>query len=257
MDFETQCIICLDLGYNQGVMPEFKRSRLERKKDEQITKKTVFLGFITLLVFLLIVIFGLPLLIQFSIFLGNTKSKNITDKENVVPPLAPRLVVPYEATSSSEINIEGFAESGSVVKLLKDDEAFGETDVLEDGKFLFENIELKEGENFFSAIASKEDSGSSDLSKTITVVLDLSPPELTMTNPSEESLVVDFADYDIVGKSEAGVNATVNGKVAVVDFEGNFKLKIQLNPGKNDIEIVVKDAALNETRKKISITYDI
>ena len=48
-------------------MPEFKRSRLERKKDEQITKKTVFMGFLTVVVFILIVVFGLPLLIKFQL----------------------------------------------------------------------------------------------------------------------------------------------------------------------------------------------
>lgn len=238
-------------------MPEFKRSRLERKKDEQITKKTVFMGFLTVIVFVLIIVFGLPLLIKFSILLGNTKSQKDTTSENVVPPLAPRLIVPFEATSSSRIKIDGFAETGSVVELLKNDQSIGKTDVTTDGNFSFENIELNEGENSFSARATKEIGGSSEVSKVVSVVFDTAPPELTMSNPSEDSLTVDSADFDIIGKSEKGVNVTVNGKVAIVDSDGNFKLKIQLNSGKNDIEIVVKDTALNETRKTISITYDI
>jgi hypothetical protein len=43
----------------------------------------------------------------------------------------------------------------------------------------------------------------------------------------------------------------------MIDDFGKFKIKLQLNTGKNDIEVVVKDNAGNETRKKISITYDI
>ena len=78
-----------------------------------------------------------------------------------------------------------------------------------------------------------------------------------MNNPSEDSLIVDSADFDIIGKSEKGVSVLVNNRVAMVDNEGVFKIKMQLNAGKNEIEKIVKDTALNETRKKISITYDI
>ena len=238
-------------------MPEFKRSRLERKKEEQITKKTVTLGFLTILFFALIVIFGLPLLINFSIFLGNTKSKKETNVENVLPPLAPRLVLPFEATSSSKIKISGFAESGSVVELLKNDEAIGKVEVSQSGDFAFENVELSEGDNNFSAIAMKDKGGSSEVSKEMIVVFDNKAPILTLSNPSEDSLTVDSPDFDIVGKSERGVSVTVNSRLAIVDDEGNFKIKMQLNAGKNDIEIVVKDEALNEAKKKVTITYDI
>ena len=238
-------------------MTDFKRSRLERKKEEQITKKTFFLGFLTVLFFILIIVFGLPFLINFSIFLGNTKSKKEVVNENILPPLAPRLVIPFEATNSSKIKISGFAEIGSAVELLKNDESVGRIDVSENGDFLFENIDLVEGENNFSAVVIKDKSGSSEVSKEITVIFDNKAPELTMTNPAEESLTVDYADFDIVGKSEKGVSVLINSRVATVDNDGNFKLKVQLNAGKNDIEIIVKDEALNETRKKISITYDI
>jgi hypothetical protein len=128
--------------------------------------------------------------------------------------------------------------------------------VASDGTFSF-GVDLSDGKNDFSAKANKEGSGSSDNSKAISVLFDTILPELTMTNPSETSLTVDSADFDITGKTEKGASVLINGKVAVVDSEGNFKLKVQLNSGKNDIEIVVKDEALNETRKTISITYDI
>jgi Glucodextranase, domain B len=238
-------------------MTEFKRSRLARKKEEQITKKTIFLGFLTVLIFILVIVFGLPFLINFSIFLGNSKSKKEVINENILPPLAPRLVVPFEATNSSKIIIDGFAESGSVVELLKNNESVGNIEVTDEGDFSFKGVELSEGENNFSAVTIKEDSGSSEESKELVVVFDNKSPELNMTNPSEDSLVVDSPDFDILGESEKGVSVLVNNRVAMVDSDGDFKIKIQLSAGKNDIEIVVKDAALNETKKKISITYDI
>ncbi|MFA7676448.1 MAG: hypothetical protein WCY28_03535 [Candidatus Shapirobacteria bacterium] len=238
-------------------MADFKRSRLERKKEEQITKKTIFLGFLTVLIFGLIIIFGLPFLINFSIFLGNSKNKKEVINENILPPMAPRLIIPFEATSSSKIKINGFAEAGSVVELLKNEESVGKVDTNESGDFSFEQIELSEGENSFSAVAIKDENESSENSSEIVVILDNKQPELILTNPKEDNLKVDSADFDIIGKSEKGVSVSVNGRIAVVDNDGNFKIKMQLNAGKNDIEVVVKDSALNETRKKISITYDI
>jgi bacillopeptidase F len=236
-------------------MPDFKRSRLERKKEEQITKKTIWLGFLTISIFILIIVFGLPLLIRFSVLLGNTKSNKDTTGDNVLPPLAPRLVVPFEATNSSKIKISGFAESGSVVELLKNEESVGKADVTQEGDFSFDNVDLSEGDNSFSAVAIKDKNGSSEASKPIVVIFDNKVPELTVSNPKEDTLTVDSTDFDIIGKSEPGVSVLVNGKVAVVDNSGNFKLKMQLNSGKNDIEIVVRDEALNETRKTVSITY--
>lgn len=238
-------------------MAEFKRSRLERKSDEQITKKTVILGIFTILLFIGVVVFGLPLLVRFSIFLGNAKSqKDSLTKENVLPPLPPRLVLPFEATNSSKINVSGFAEANVDVELTKNNMSVGKTKVSETGDFVFKVIELTDGDNVFSATAMTDEGGSSESSKSETVTYDTTTPSLEMTNPSEESLSVDVADFDIVGKSEKGVSVMVNNRVAMVDDQGNFKIKLQLNGGKNDIVVLVRDAAGNETKKNITITYN-
>lgn len=238
-------------------MPEFKRSRLERKNEEQITRKTILMGFLTILFFVLIVVFGLPFLVRFSVFLGEAKNKREGEvTEKVLPPRPPRLVVPFEATNSATIAIAGVAEPNVTVELLKNDVSVGKTEVPEDGEFTFEDIQLEEGENLFTSVAMTEKGGSSDVSQPVTVVYDHVEPELTMINPSEDSITVDYADFDIVGKTEKGASVTVNGHLARVSDEGQFKLKLQLSSGKNDIEIVVRDGARNETKKSISIKYD-
>jgi len=238
-------------------MAEFKRSRIERKNEEQITKKTIFLGILTILVFISVLIFGLPLLIKFSVFLGESKSKKDTQTENIVPPLAPRFTVPFDATNSATLNINGFAEPKTTVELFKNDVSLNKIEVSDSGDFSFENVALDEGGNDFSAVAIKGDSTSSEKSKILIISYDKTNPELTLTNPSETSLTVDSADFDVVGKTEAGVSVSINGRIASVDDNGNFKLKIQLNSGNNDIEIIVTDAAGNKTTKKIAIKYDI
>jgi bacillopeptidase F len=237
-------------------MAEFKRSRLARRNEETVTKKTVFMGFLTILVIILVILFGLPLLVKFSVFLGNTK-KNDNLEEKAVPPLAPRLVLPYEATNSATISINGFSESGVEVELYKNEISIGKTQVTENGDFVFKDISLEEGDNSFSAIANSKNAGSSDGSVPMVISYDNKIPELKLTNPTEKELTVDYADFDIVGETEKGANVTINGKLAVVDDTGKFKLKIQLNMGKNELEVVARDIAGNESKSKITITYSL
>lgn len=239
-------------------MAEFVRSRLERKSEDQVTKRTVILGILTLVFFFSVLVFGLPFLIKFSIFLGEARNKKGDGVvESVLPPLAPRLMLPFEATNSSGIVINGIAEPGLVVELLKNDVSVEKTNSQTTGEFKFENVSLNTGENKFEAVAISDKGGSSELSKSLVVVFDNESPEIQMINPSEEKLTTDYSDFDVVGKSEKGVSVLVNNHVAMVDDEGKFKIKIQLASGKNEVEIVVKDLAGNEIKKKIEITYDI
>lgn len=239
-------------------MAEFRRSRLKKTRDDSITRKTVFLGVLTVFLFVAIVVFGLPLLVRFSVFLGNAKNRNEEEnKVQVLPPMAPRLILPYEATSSARISVRGLAEPGVMVELLKNDVAVEKLEVSEEGEFSFDGIDLSDGENEFCAIAMTENGGSSDLSKGLIVVFDNESPDLMMQNPSEDKLTVDYDDFDIVGRAEPEASVLVNGRVAMVDDEGGFKIKMQLQAGENEIEVIVRDMAGNETRKKVKITYDI
>lgn len=240
-------------------MAEFiRRSRKERIQEEQVTKQTVVLGVVTILVIGLIMIFGLPVLIRFSIFLGDLKSRQEkVVEEKVIPPPPPRLAISYEATNSATIVINGASEPGLVVELLKDDVNFDKVSATDTGEFLFENVNLDKGENIFTAITVSEKGAKSDPSKSISVVYDDTAPSLNMTNPSETELKVEYADFDLVGITEKGASVMINNRVAMVDDDGNFKMKMQLSPGKNDFEVKVRDLAGNETKRNIAITYDI
>lgn len=97
-------------------MKQFFRSNRKETKEDRADMKTVFLGLITIVLLVGLVIFGLPLLIKFSIFLGDIRKKTSeSDTEIKIAPLPPRLVVPFEATNSALIKIKGVAEEGVVV----------------------------------------------------------------------------------------------------------------------------------------------
>ena len=239
-------------------MAEFKRSRLTRKTNDQMTKKTIFLGLITIVSGILVLLFGLPLLIKFSIFLGEGKNKkNTVNEEKVMPPLAPRIIRDFEATNSATVKIKGFAEAKVTVELFKNDISIGTTEVSENGDFVFDKIILDLGDNYFSAIASTEKSGSGDGSETMNILYDTQAPSLTLTNPSEESLTVDYTDFDIVGITDKGSSVLINDRIVKVDDQGGFKEKWQLTTGKNDLVVIARDVAGNETKKSISITYSL
>jgi len=237
-------------------MAEFRRSRLIRKNNDQITKKTVFLGILTVVLAAGVLIFGLPLLIKFSIFLGQGKSSKVAN-EKVLPPLAPRLVLPFEATNSATVDVPGFAEAKVTVELFKNDVSVGKTQVTDNGDFTFGGINLDEGDNNFNAIASTDKNGTGEKSTPVDLVYDKTPPSLNLTNPSEDSLSVDSADFDIAGTTDKGSSVTINGHVAMVDDNGNFKLKWQLNTGENDLELIAQDVAGNQTKKTVKITYSL
>ncbi len=243
-------------------MPEFKSKKLTQIKtrpdgSDVLAKRTIFLGMATLLIFVLVLVVGLPLLIRFSVFLGeNRKNQNIKEVQ-ALPPTPPRIVMPFEATSSATINIAGFAEKGGNVELYKDGKLFLTKKVDAQGDFLFSQVELNSGPNTFWTVAFLKESAKSEPSKKVVIIRDETAPSLTMINPSEDKLTVDVADFDVIGKTEPGVSVSLNNYVASVNDKGEFKLKLQLSPGKNEYEVKAKDLAGNITTKKITITYDI
>jgi len=227
---------------------------LEKRKDNG---KTFLLGFIVVVLLVLVVLFGFSFLVRFTAFLGERKeASSDVIEDSGLPPLAPRIFIPFEATNSAALSVSGTAESGTLIELEKDDILLDTINVDDDGGFVFDNILLNLGDNVFSAVAVAADGKRSEVSKEIVVIFDNEVPRLDMLNPTEESLTVEYEDFDVVGKVDTDVSVTVNGRIGLIDSEGNFKVKIQLQPGKNNIEVKARDLAGNETKKIIEIIYD-
>lgn len=232
-----------------------KRSRLDRQAEEEITKKTIILGAVTVLFFGLIVIFGLPLLVKLSELLANNRVKESEAK--ILPPLPPRLVSTFEATNSAKFDIFGVGEPKVNIELFKDEVSLGKEKADDKGGFSFDKITLDKGVNVFTAQAITDKEIKSEISKSLSIVYDDLAPLLTISSPEGDKVSVDKADFEIVGKTDKGASVTVNGRVAVVDGEGNFRQKVQLNMGKNSLEVVSQSLAGNISRKTVEITYDI
>ncbi len=239
-------------------MPEFKKKVFlnNRTEIDDLTKKTIVFGIATFSLFILLFIFGLPLLIKFSVFLGEGRKNAEVKKQIVLPPQPPRLLLPFESTPSSQITLKGFAEPNVLIDLYLDGQKISSKNSDTAGEFFFSNVPIKIGSNVFTALASLNNDLKSELSPEELVIRDETPPELTISNPDKDSLSVDYSDFDIIGKTDKKAYVTINNYVATVNDLGEFKMKMQLQLGKNEYTIKSRDEAGNQTSKRITITYE-
>src|SRR2546423_2383381 len=112
-------------------------------------------------------------------------------------------------------------------------------------------LALKEGANSIGValIADRDVVAASSYS----VVLDRTPPTMTLTQPTAGS-TVDSKSIVVAGTTEPGSTITVNGRIVVITPEGAFLDSFSANPGSVPIAVVSRDRAGNETTQKLTVT---
>ena len=75
---------------------------------------------------------------------------------------------------------------------------------------------------------------------------------LTISQPSDGA-VLNGDTVIVEGKTISGGIASVNGEVAKVDNEGNFRVIVSLDEGVNFVEIVVSDSEGNEESELLTV----
>lgn len=88
---------------------------------------------------------------------------------------------------------------------------------------------------------------------TYSVVLDRTPPTMTVTQPATGS-TVDAKNIVVIGTTEPGSTITVNGRIVVITPEGGFTDSFPATPGSVPITVVARDRAGNETTQKLTVT---
>lgn len=233
------------------------KSRLQRKREKDSLRQAFkYLLLVFGLLFLLIK-YGLPGLIKMATFLGDiNSSKQPIEKQESSPILAPRLNPLPLATTSAEINISGFSQSGSTVKLFLRGINIEETITDANGEFSFKSVHLKDGENEIYTEANDNQGKESGPSTTYTVTLDSEAPKLEIGQPQDDQRFFDKDSPIIVsGNTEAGTDLTINNRFVLVKDDGTFTTTQSLSPGDNQIEVVVHDDAGNETKKSLKVNY--
>jgi hypothetical protein len=232
-----------------------RTSRLEKlaKKEERATiKRIIYLSGLSLILAIFLFTLGVPLLGKFADFANTIFQKNETstssDKSVTQPPIVDLLPA---ATNSAHLAVSGFADEAKTVEAFVDSQKVGETQV-KTGKFAFDDLVLKKGENKISVKAISQDGKESDFSKIQTVILDQEEPKLEVETPGEGQSFSGDNRIKVLGKTDQNAQVFANGFLALVDSEGKFEVFVPVVEGENTIEIKAQDAAGNtkvETRK--------
>lgn len=230
------------------------RSRLS-KRMEQKTKKNLFLSVLGIVLIIFLVFkFGIPLLVNLSLFLSGSSNKEETKIQNS-SFIAPPVLDSYpEATASANIIISGIASKKQTVNLYINDSLIDTTKAGDDGRFLFKKT-ITPGENIIKAKAVMNEK-ESDFSNTIIIAFKGAPPSLNISSPTDgQSFSKDQNVIDVKGITDADVKITINGFWAITDGSGNFSYKLPLQNGENKINVTAVDLAGNKTEKEIKVTY--
>ncbi len=232
-----------------------KRTRLSRRLERK-TKKTFFLMAITIIAVLIAFFkFGIPLLINVSLFIsGIGKSNEIVKNEQknyIAPPTINPLI---SATNSAEIKITGNAFKDQNISLYVNNRFIESNKTNEKGEFSFEYV-LEKGENEIK-IRAKQGNDQSDFSPSQTVNYINNQPTLDINTPTDgQNFSKDNKTVEVTGKTDPDVIVTVNDFIAILDENNNFKHILTLRDGDNEIIVSATDPAGNKIQKTVKVKY--
>lgn len=230
-------------------------SRLRRYEDRIFKKRLLWAlgGSIGLIIF--IFIFGLKLLVSFSLLVDNLRGASPKEQQSQSLILPPILNPLPEATNSATVAITGKTDPGMKIVLYIDEEESTTLPVESDGTFVLTK-KLTEGEHTVSAKAKNDKDQVSDLSNVLTVTIKRSKPELTITNPQDNARIVGENNTLMVkGKTSSDNTVTVNDRLAVVSNDGSFSYTYSLSEGDNMLHILATDPAGNEETVDRRVIY--
>lgn len=178
-------------------------------------------------------------------------TQSASGNTNLAPPV---LNIPYEATNSAQVDISGYSTSGSKVEIYIDDEMKATVDVSEDGSFKATSIGLNLGTNNIYGKTLDLEGKNSLPSKTIRLIYDDDKPSLDISEPTDGTTTKD-RKIKVSGKTEPGVQVTINGNQIIINSDGNFSNELSLNDGENTLSIKATDNASNFTEVTRKVIY--
>ncbi|MBI2040306.1 hypothetical protein HYT18_04475 [Candidatus Microgenomates bacterium] len=167
-----------------------------------------------------------------------------SENASLAPPV---FNIPYEATNSPQINIQGYASPNILVRLYLDEGSTKEVNAQSDGSFLIENVELALGTNNIWGKTVDEKGKESLSSKTIKIIFDNEKPLLEVTEPEDGKQISGERRLKLTGKTEAEAKVFINDSRVIVDKDGNFSTDQSLNDGENIFTIKAIDQASNSS----------
>ena len=219
------------------------------------SRRLLAYGAIVGVVVIVAAIWGLTLLSNLSVFWDSLRGSGAVAAQSeshiVGSPTIYSLPI---YTNKPKISVSGSGQSGAVVTLYLNGQKVADQIVGNDGQFVFNDADLKEGLNSFTAKQAIDTSESPE-SSTENIQLDLTPPKLTVDKPADGSS--SSAQYVYVsGKAEVGSYVMINDHQAVVAQDGTYNGVAQLQSGDNKITITATDGAGNKSTITRAVSFN-
>lgn len=234
-----------------------KPNRTFQHSEEVLYKRLKFalIGLIAIPIAVVVafVMFGPLIGSIFGIFSVN---RNYTGAEDTIAPPPPIFNNPPNAVNSQNINIDGYAEEGTTIKLFVNGPELSSTIATTDGTFTFENIELIKGRNTIFAKSYDTSNNESPKSITLNIQVDTEDPELEILEPKDEDIIRNLNKrVNIKGTVNEKATVKVNEKLAILRPDLSFEFPLGVTPGEVEIVIEAIDEAGNSTKEEFKITY--
>ena len=236
-------------------MPRSRLARLAKKEEKATIKRIVYLSALSIILAVFLFTLGVPLLGKFADALDVVfKNKNDGTSADKTALQSPTLEDLPQATNSARLPVSGFSQDGVKVAVFLGEDKAGEAGI-ENGKFQYDGVSLKNGENKISAKAVSAQDKEGPASDVKVVILDTEPPKLEVNSPSEGQAFSGDNRVKVSGKTDRDAQVFAGGFLATIDIEGNFEVLVPLIEGDNTIEIKAIDMAGNLTVEKRKVNY--
>lgn len=224
-------------------------SRLLSVEERRHRRKAFIYGLLSLLILFAFLFYGLPTIASLSAILGDFRPKSV-DETDKKPPAKPRFLTQSVATNNATLILSGIDQAGVEVALFQNGKDLGIVKTTDTGSFE-KLVKLTEGNNKFTARAKNDKGVESQNSDTLEIILDTSPPEIIITEPTGKN----FTEEKITIKGEVDEDAevSVNDKIVVLDEQNSFSASVTLKSGENNIVIKAVDKASNEATLELSL----
>lgn len=237
-------------------MPVQRKTRLTRIKEQEVKRSGVRYIFLTIGVIAFLVLVGLPFVIpRLTQIVDHTTGRgNGGSSDDTTPPPPPNLKHIPMYVNENTVEVSGNTESGAKVYLVINGR---DQEYIADAQGSFSTVaNLQDGENEVFAFAEDAASNRSNDSTVYKVIVDKEPPEVQINSPKDGSIFFDQENsVQIEGQTEADASVRVNDRVAIVNRDGKFSVRVNLNEGGNNFDIVATDQAGNETKTTLTVSY--
>ena len=232
-----------------------RRSRLYKRVEDKSKKNLLLTVFGIILIIAIVIKFGVPTIINFTLFISGSKNSEQNIKPNDITFLPAPFLNPLPiATNSAEVLISGAASPNQTIILYINDNLVNKTETQKNGNFSFREA-LTKNENVIK-VKAKVNEKESEFSQGLNISYINTPPSLIVTSPTnDQSFSKDQNTVEVKGTTDAQIKITVSDFWAITDQSNHFSYVLPLKEGENQVKIVATDQAGNKTEKIIRVIY--